>query len=111
MLYRELQGKVFPEFHPQNKKEKFPQQVFISLVSMTGCKCTITVAFPFEKKVLSKTNQKSQHQKRKQGGHQTQLSKQEEFFQEFQDIDKDPSIKNSYRETYKLKTKFIKDEI
>ena len=39
------------------------------------------------------------------------MSKQEEYFQEFQEIDKDPAIKNSYRETYKLKTKFIKEEI
>ena len=39
------------------------------------------------------------------------MSKQEEFFQEFQDIDKDPNHKHSYQDTYKLKTKFIKEEI
>ena len=33
-----------------------------------------------------------------------QVSKQEEFFQELKEIDNDPAIKNSYRETYKLKT-------
>ena len=60
-----MQGKVFPELHPQNKKEKFPQQVFVSLQSMTGCLCTITVSFPFEKKVLSKYNSKHASQKRK----------------------------------------------
>lgn len=111
VLYREMQGKVFPELLPQNKKEKFPQQVYLSLQSMTGCLCTITVSFPFEKKVLSKFNSKQSQQKRKQAGTQNQMSKQEEYFQEFQDIDKDPAIKNSYRETYKLKAKFIKEEI
>ena len=72
---------------------------------MTGCYCTISVSFPYEKKVLSKQfTLKSMQQKRKQAGSLNQVSKQEEFFQELKEIDNDPAIKNSYRETYKLKT-------
>lgn len=51
-MYRELQGKPIPEFTPQTKNDKFPQQVYISLLSMTGCYSTITVSFPLEKKAL-----------------------------------------------------------
>jgi hypothetical protein len=49
-MFTDMQGKVIPEFHPSNKKDKFPQQVYISLLSMTGCFCTISVSFPNEKR-------------------------------------------------------------
>jgi len=30
-MFTDLQGKVIPEFNPSNKKDKFPQQVYLSL--------------------------------------------------------------------------------
>ena len=44
-----MTGKQIPEVNPANKKEKFPQDVYVSLVSAKGCYCTITVHFPREK--------------------------------------------------------------
>ena len=40
-----IKGKVFPEFTNSQRKEKAPQQVYVSLQSMTGCYCTITASF------------------------------------------------------------------
>lgn len=53
-IHSELQRKVIPEYHPINKKDRFPQEVYVSLHSHRGCFCTITVCFPEEKKTLAK---------------------------------------------------------
>jgi len=106
----ELHGKTFPEFEPQNKNLRFPQQVYLSLQSMTGCYCTITVSFPLEKKaVLNKqTRQPVQNVKI---GTNHQMSKQAEHFMEYVEIEEDEAIKHQARERYKRKKKFIKEEI
>ena len=87
-MYRELQGKTFPEVNPFNKHDKFPQQVYLSLLSMTGCYCSITVSFPFEKTAL-KNKQTRQPAVKPKTGTNLQMSKQEEHFKELKDIDED----------------------
>ena len=55
VLFKELQDKMIPEFYnAATKKDKHPQTVYLSLKSISGCFCTITVSFPCERKALLK---------------------------------------------------------
>lgn len=63
IMYRDLQGKVIPEFYnAATKKDRHPQQVYLTLKSMSGCVCTVTVSFPCEKRQLAQQNQQQRPQ-------------------------------------------------
>ena len=74
---RELQGKTIPEYDPKTK-ERIPPQVYLSIESLNGCLCTVTVSFPLEKKYLQNKQQRQPIQRTKTM--LCQLTKQQEYF-------------------------------
>jgi len=72
---------------------------------MTGCYSTITVSFPLEKKALQFRMTRQPEQKLK--NQKNQMSKEEEYFKELQDIDDDLTQRQKYRDTYRSKDKYI----